>query len=1132
MQTIFFFYGLAFLAMGTTIFLMPKERDLFGLSRDLWLVGLFGILHGLNEWVDLFILRGSPFNAEVLTVFGALLLPLSFAPLLQFGMRVLFRENRSFRSLKHLWMIPLMGWAIACFLTHGFLVPGIVARYFLGFPGAILTAAGLLHVFLRTDKEKLPGTVSAGVIGAVAVFILYGILSGLVVPKAGFLPAFWINTPHFLQVTGVPVQFFRMVCAILLAVSFFMFTGIYAVNLEKKKVERRGGIQRKITLMLCGFSGMAALLTVGLVFAWSYQSITANIGQEQLKVTSMLSRSVSDLLDQEVEELYVHLSSGLWEQSVEDADLRYSAMSPAEIMKDMQDKDQQWIHASPDSALIKSTLETPMSRRLKSLAGIDVNVAEIFLTDRYGGLVAASEKTSDFYQADESWWQKAYAGGKGAVFLGDIAVDESSGVLSLIVARPIRNESGEVIGICKESINVEIFFSSLKAYKNGKTGHASLIDEQGNILYHTGIKPLSVKLLSEPEMQLVIQRKTGLVKKEEGIHRGQTLLISAKKLDDPLLHENGIAWYLCVSQDQEEVVEPLKKLVAEGVLLLLVLLAGAIFSGIFVGERFAKPIRELQKATERIMAGGMDYKIEIRTADEIQEFAESFNAMIADLRKKQDSLLMSRLEFEVLSQELEKKVGERTRELSAGQQATMNILEDLTETNEKLKKFTEELTRAKNDLEAKSRQLQRSEEFLKHTGEMAKVGGWELDLATRVVSWTDETYRIHELEIGTAPSLDAAIHYYTPESLAILQEAMRKTSETGEMFDLELEIITVKTHKRLWVRSVGRAVYDDGKIVKLRGTFQDIDARKKVENDLKAQTTELELQFWGLQKANDGIKALYQELTKKNIDLAKLDHLKDDFVSIVAHELRNPLGVVREAASLILDGLVGPVAEEQRKYIEMIKNTGDRLIHITTDLLDLAKIEAGKIVVNYEPMDLLSVARQACEGIALRAHKKGLTVTEDFPGGPLQILGDFDKLSQVMINLLSNAFKFTEKGGITVEVRDLGEEVRCAVKDTGPGISEENLKRLFSKFEQFGKPTTSTEKGSGLGLVISQSIVLAHGGRIWAESKPGEGTILFFTLPKKPKKKQKLGEILLEEKALTPEQLAEALKKQNGQKAS
>jgi signal transduction histidine kinase/HAMP domain-containing protein len=982
MQTIFFFYGLAFIVMGLVIFLMPKRNDLLGLSEDLWLLGLFGLLHGANEWVDLFILRGSPFNVEVLTTLGALLLPFSFVPLLQFGVRTLFRGTRSFPSLKHFWVIALAGWAVACFLSRGFLIPGIVARYFICLPGALLTAAGLLRAFLKADKDQLPATVFWGTISAALFFAFYGILSGLIVPKAFFLLAPWVNYPNFLEVTGIPVQFFRMICAVLLAASFFLLVGIYGFAHEGKKVVRRGGIQRKITLVFWGFSCVTALLTVGLVFAWSYQSILTNIGQEQLKVTRMLSDSFSDLLDQEIEEIQVHLSSRAWKQAVEDADLRYRAVSPDAILKNMQEMDRKWISAKKDSAWIKNVLETSMSLQLKSLSDVDQNVAEIFLTDRYGGLVAASGKTSDYYQADEGWWQKAYAGGKGDIFVGEIAPDESSGALSLLVAIPVRNERGEVIGICKESINAETLFSSLRSYKEGKTGHAALIDEKGMALYHEGVKPLSRKLLSEGEMRILVRNKTELIRKEEGVHRNTTLLISVQKLDNPLLLENGVAWYLCVSQDEEEIFQPLKQLAVEGAVLLLILLVIAILSGSIVGDRFARPIRELQKATGMVMAGAMDYRIKIWTGDEIQEFAESFNAMIEDLRGRQKSLLESRLEVEALSKGLENKVEARTKELSESQRATMNILEDLTETNEKMKKIT----------------------------------------------------------------------------------------------------------------------------------------------------GELEMQSWGLQKSNDGIKALYQELERKNVDLAKLDRLKDDFVSIVAHELRNPLGVVREAAALILDGLVGPVTEEQKKYIEIIKRTGDRLIHITTDLLDLAKIEAGKIVVNYEPMDLLSMIRQACEGIALRANKKGLTVAQDFPEGKLEISGDFDKLSQAMINLLSNAFKFTEKGSITVEVKDLGKEVQCAVKDTGPGISKENLDRLFSKFEQFGKPNVSSEKGSGLGLVISKSIIEAHGGRIWAESELGKGSSFIFTLPKEHRKK-KLGEILIEEKALTSEQLAAALLKQNSQKA-
>jgi signal transduction histidine kinase/HAMP domain-containing protein len=1129
MQMIFFFYGLAFLVMGIVIFLMPKKNDLLGLSEDLWLVGLFGLLHGTNEWVDLFILRGSPFNVPVLTTLGALLLPLSFAPLLHFGVRTLFRGTRSFRSLRHLWMLPLVGWAAACFLTHGFLTPGILARYFICLPGAFLTAAGLSQTVFKADKERLPGTVFGGAISAAVFFVFYGVLSGLVVPKAGFLPASLINYPNFIQAVGVPVQFFRMICACLLAFSFFALTGIYAFNPVKNRVVRRGGIRRKITLWLSGM-----VFAVFILFSVSgYQLVSQmreqTIGESLEGAAKLISVSIASLIRKEMEELRIYFNDPEWKEFLAERNARPELSSPRAREDLFKAMDQKW--ADPSATELEQYLSRPMISRLKNYTNTEERLVEILLTDRYGGLVASSEKTTDFFQGDESWWKDTFDDGKGRETVQDAAWDASSGTMSVDLAVPVRDAEGGVIGIAKQVMKLQALFKYLQDYHIGKTGHAVLVNASGDILFHQGIEPLSRKFYGQKEFEILLRsgKKRGILVEPHG-HKGEIFAAFAK-VDSPILEANGVHWYVFVDQSKEEILAPLWKI------WLILGAAGGVFFLIFLwithllASRLAEPLRQLTFAAREVQNGNWEYVLDVHSSDEIQELAESFRFMVQHLRERQSELLRSKEEIEALSQGLERKVEERTKELSESQRATMNILEDLSETNEQLKKFTEELTRAKNEIEAKSRELQRSEEFLKNTGQMAKVGGWELDLRTQAISWTDETYRIHELEVGSTQSLEDAIHCYAPESLPVLQEALRKCSTTGEPFDLELEFITARTKRRIWVRSIGQALREEGKIVKLWGTFQDIDLRKRAELALKRQADELEIQSWGLHKANDGIRALYQELEVKNADLAKLSRLKDDFVSIVAHELRNPLGVVREAAALILDGLVGPVSEEQKKYIEIIRHTGDRLIHITTDLLDLAKIEAGKIIVNYEPMDLLSLVRQSCEGIALRANKKGLTVSQDFQGEKLEIMGDFDKLSQVMINLLSNAFKFTEKGGITVEVRDLGEEVRCAVKDTGPGIAPENLARLFSKFEQFGKPTASSEKGSGLGLVISKSIVEAHGGRIWAESEPGQGTAFIFTLPKKPKRKQKLGEILVEEKALSPEQSAEALRKQNGAKA-
>ena len=156
MITIFFYYGLAFIVMGIIISLMPKRNDFLNLSDDLWLVGLFGFTHGLNEWVDLFILRGGPFNTEILKNIGAILLPVSFIFLVIFSVRLIPRYRPGFQWLKFLWPGCLAIPVIAYILGRSFLISGIAARYFICIPGTFLTAFGLYLSFLSLDKKQLP----------------------------------------------------------------------------------------------------------------------------------------------------------------------------------------------------------------------------------------------------------------------------------------------------------------------------------------------------------------------------------------------------------------------------------------------------------------------------------------------------------------------------------------------------------------------------------------------------------------------------------------------------------------------------------------------------------------------------------------------------------------------------------------------------------------------------------------------------------------------------------------------------------------------------------------------------------------------------------------------------------------
>ena len=277
---------------------------------------------------------------------------------------------------------------------------------------------------------------------------------------------------------------------------------------------------------------------------------------------------------------------------------------------------------------------------------------------------------------------------------------------------------------------------------------------------------------------------------------------------------------------------------------------------------------------------------------------------------------------------------------------------------------------------------------------------------------------------------------------------------------------------------------------------------QNTENErLKAEIVRLKKEAedreWGIRKTNDGIKLLYKELERKNKELQQLDHMKSEFVSTVSHELRTPMAIIKESISQILEGLLGDVPESQKRLLNMALNNINRLARIINNLLDISKIEAGETVVKKEDFNITAVAQEVVDSFLPHVHPKGLELDLRAPAQPLIINADRDKLVQVFTNLIGNAVKFTPRGGITVGLADKGDTVECTVADTGTGISEDDLPKVFGKFQQFGRKDGPGDKGTGLGLAISKGIVELHKGSIWVESKLKEGTKFIFILPKK-----------------------------------
>jgi len=228
----------------------------------------------------------------------------------------------------------------------------------------------------------------------------------------------------------------------------------------------------------------------------------------------------------------------------------------------------------------------------------------------------------------------------------------------------------------------------------------------------------------------------------------------------------------------------------------------------------------------------------------------------------------------------------------------------------------------------------------------------------------------------------------------------------------------------------------------------------------------------------------------------KLLSMRDHFVNIVSHELRSPLSAMRMSVGDLLEGLAGPLSAQQKEYLALSLKSIDRLHRTADELLDLAKMEAGRVPLQKSRFDLAALAHEIKKSLEKEARAKGLTLKTQMPEGSVEIDADQDKIARVLTNLLHNAVKFTEKGVIEISVKDSDENVSCSVSDTGMGISSEDLPKVFNKFEQFGKKDQSKAQGTGLGLSICKQIIDLHGGSLRVESEPGKGTTFSFSLPK------------------------------------
>src|SRR5437763_1104995 len=224
---------------------------------------------------------------------------------------------------------------------------------------------------------------------------------------------------------------------------------------------------------------------------------------------------------------------------------------------------------------------------------------------------------------------------------------------------------------------------------------------------------------------------------------------------------------------------------------------------------------------------------------------------------------------------------------------------------------------------------------------------------------------------------------------------------------------------------------------------------------------------------------------------------KTEFLANMSHELRTPLNSILGFSQLLLEGDGGSLGAEQRQDVEIISQNGRHLLTLINDLLDISKLEAGKAQLHRGAIDVAELADECVEGVRSLARTRKLELESEVASDVGQVFGDGPKIKQVLLNLLGNAIKFTDTGSVHLRVERQGVDLKVSVRDTGIGVPLEDQERIFESFQQGRSGISGKYQGTGLGLAICRQLVEMHGGRIWVESVPGQGSTFSFTIPQR-----------------------------------
>ena len=601
-------------------------------------------------------------------------------------------------------------------------------------------------------------------------------------------------------------------------------------------------------------------------------------------------------------------------------------------------------------------------------------------------------------------------------------------------------------------VNLKFIWDVVSRIKIGDKGKAYVVDQNG-------------LLVADPDIGLVL-RKTSMaelphVKAAAGVRSaGEPAMLSqdlaGTKVLTSMARIDPVDWKVFVEQPVAEVYAKLNNSI---LLTIGLLLSGLVVSALAAGalaRNMVRPIRTLDEGARRIGAGNLDQRIVVRTGDELEGLADQFNHMTGQLRESYAGL--------------ERKVQARTVELT-------DALEQQTASAEVLKAIS------------------------RTTFELDPVLDALIQSATRLCK-SDRGFIFTREGDEYQPTASFGA---TPEQLEFLR-GRHLTSTSGTLVGRAAQtrqMVQIEDARNdpdyPWSESLaflgfrtmlGVPMLREGEPIGVVAIWRD-EVRPFSERDKQLVMTFADQAVIAIENVR-----LFREIQDKSRQLEIANQHKSEFLANMSHELRTPLNAIIGFSEVLLERMFGELNEKQDDYLKDIFSSGKHLLSLINDILDLSKIEAGRMELDVENFDVPAALGNAMTLVRERAQRHGITLGLDVAAEVGEMRADERKFKQILVNLLTNAVKFTPDGGrVDVRARLTDGVLEVAVRDTGIGIAPQDQAAVFEEFRQVGRHYTNKQEGTGLGLALTQRFIELHGGTIRLESELGKGSVFTFTLP-------------------------------------